>query len=54
MDRSAEALVARGSDDALRNRIGAGRPHWAEEGLDTQALDPLHEVTTIDRVPVAQ
>ena len=53
-DQVVEAVVAQGPDDPLANRVGAGRPHWTEEGLDAQALGPPNEILTLDGVPVAQ
>ena len=33
-DQMVEALVPQSPDDPLGNRVGAGRSHWTEEGLD--------------------
>ena len=53
-DQMVETLVPQGPNDPLRDRIRAGRPHRAEQGLDTQAPGPLDEVPTIGGIPVAQ
>jgi hypothetical protein len=49
-DHMIEALVPQSPDDALRDRIGTGRLHWAEHGLDAQAPGPPSEVPTINAV----
>ena len=53
-DHVVEALVPQGPVDSLGNRIRAGRPHRAEQGLNAQASGPPGEVPTVGGVPVAQ